>query len=196
VFLKYRHKQPAKPQHSPHKHWEIVYGVKDQQAPEEDTSPHLDTTGIKRVQGIVGSFLYYAWAINNKLLVALSTIGMQHMKAMTNTLAAVNQLLDHCNIPFEQNDLPPASNMILAAHSNASFLSELNSGSQAGAHIFLSKDDPIPQHNGPILTIAQLIKFVMALAAKTKLSAMYNTARDMVPLQNTLAEMGWPRPNH
>ena len=34
----------------------------------------------------------------------------------------------------------------------------------------------------------------MASAAKAELAALYITARDMVPMRNTLAEMGWPQP--
>eukprot|EP00804_Cyclotella_cryptica_P015406 CCRYP_008021-RA/>CCRYP_008021-RA protein AED:0.60 eAED:0.60 QI:0/-1/0/1/-1/0/1/0/61 len=46
--------------------------------------------------------------------------------------------------------------MILAAHSDASYLTEPGSRSRAGAHIFLSEDDPVPRHNMPVLTISQL----------------------------------------
>ena len=87
-----------------------------------------------------------------------------------------------------------ASNMILSAHSDASFLTEPGSRSRAGAYIFLAEDEPIPRVNGPILSIAQIIKFVMASAAEAELAALYITARDMVPIRNTLAEMGWPQP--
>ena len=59
-----------------------------------------------------------------------------------------------------------ASNMILAAHSDACFRNESKGRSQAGAHIFLSEDDPIPRWNGPILSIAQVIKLVMNSAAE------------------------------
>ena len=38
-----------------------------------------------------------------------------------------------------------ASNMILAAHSDAGFNNESKGRSRAGAHIFLSEDDPIPR---------------------------------------------------
>jgi hypothetical protein len=72
VLLKYSHKKPAKPQQSPHKHRDIVYGAKLQLIPDNDTSPPLNTAGIKRIQGIVGSLLYHARAVDNKLLVALS----------------------------------------------------------------------------------------------------------------------------
>ena len=84
--------------------------------------------------------------------------------------------------------------MILAAHSDASYLTEVGSRSRAGAHIFLSENDPIPRHNMPILTISQIIKYVMASAAEAELAALYITARELIPLRNTLEEMGWPQP--
>eukprot|EP00804_Cyclotella_cryptica_P018740 CCRYP_007222-RA/>CCRYP_007222-RA protein AED:0.44 eAED:0.44 QI:0/0/0/1/0/0/2/0/167 len=152
--------------------------TKEQLLLDKDTSPPLDTAGIKRIQGIVGSLLYYARAGDNKLLVALSTISLQQTAATQNTATADG--LTYC-----------ASSMILAAHSDASYLTEAGSRSQAGAHIFLSENDPIPRHNMPILTISQIIKYVMASAAKAELAALYITARELIPLRNALEEMGW-----
>jgi hypothetical protein len=60
VLLKYKHTRPAKPQHSPHKHCEIVYGAKQQLTPNIDAGTPLDDAGIKHVQGVVDSLLYYA----------------------------------------------------------------------------------------------------------------------------------------
>jgi hypothetical protein len=84
--------------------------------------------------------------------------------------------------------------MVLAAHSDASYLTETKARSRAGAHIFLSEDDPIPRNNGPVLTLSQVLKFVMASAAEAELAALYNTAREMIPLRNALEEMGWKQP--
>ena len=50
-----------------------------------------------------------------------------------------------------------ASEMILAAHSDVSYLSEPKARSRADAHIFLSEDLADPPNNGAILTIAQII---------------------------------------
>ena len=47
----------------------------------------------------------------------------------------------------------------------------------AGAHTFLSEDDPEPRWNGKILTIAQIIKFSMTSAAKAELGALYVTSK-------------------
>ena len=92
LLLKYNHTPPRKPQHSTHKHRDITYGAKMQLTPEEDTSPPLDAAGVKRIQGIIGSLLYYARAVDNKLLTTLSTIGAQQAKATENTRKAVDQM--------------------------------------------------------------------------------------------------------
>ena len=52
----------------------------------------------------------------------------------------------------------------------------------------------MPSLNGPVLTIAQIIKNVMYLAAEAELSGLFICAKAMIPLRNTLIEMGWPKP--
>ena len=194
LLLKYNHPRPKKPQHSPHAHREIIYGAKEQLAPDADTSPPLSEEGVKRIQGIIGSLLYYARAVDNKLLATLSTISAQQSKATENTAKAVNQLLDYVTTYPSDGITYRASGMVLAAHSDASYLTEQQARSRAGAHIFLAEDDPIPRQNGPVLTLSQIIKYVMASAAEAELAALYNTAREMIPLRNALEEMGWKQP--
>jgi hypothetical protein len=146
-----------------------------------------------RVQKIVGSLLNYARVVDNKLLVALSAIGAHQAKATVATEQAVDLLLDYvANYP---NDgiVYQASNMILCAHADAGFLNKTNSHSRAGAHNYLLEDDPFPQCNGAILSIAQIIKFVMALATESELAALFITAREMIPHCQTLIAMGWPQ---
>ena len=79
-----------------------------------------------------------------------------------------------------------ASDIILAAHYNSGFHSESKGRSQAGAHIFLSEDEPIPWWNGPILSITQVIKFVTTSAAEDELAALYITAQKLVLMRQTL----------
>ncbi len=75
--------------------------------------------------------------------------------------------------------------MILCAHSNAGFLNETDSRSRAGAHILLSENKPLKQFNGAVLSIAQIIKFVMASAAKSELAALFcHSERDDSPQAN------------
>jgi hypothetical protein len=86
-----------------------------------------------------------------------------------------------------------ASNMILCAHADAIFLNKTNSYSRAGSHIYLLEDNLFPRFNGVILSIAQIIKFIMALAAKSELAALFITAQEMIPHHQTLIAMGWPQ---
>jgi hypothetical protein len=135
LLLRCNHPKPCKPQHSPHAH-----------------SAPLNDKGIKCIQGIIRSLLYCAQAVDNKFLATLSTINSQQANATENTAKAVNQLLDYVATYPAGGITYRASSMVLAAHSDASFLTEMSSRSQAGAHIFLSKDDPIPQS---VLTISR-----------------------------------------
>eukprot|EP00804_Cyclotella_cryptica_P027779 CCRYP_009192-RA/>CCRYP_009192-RA protein AED:0.44 eAED:0.44 QI:0/-1/0/1/-1/1/1/0/140 len=95
--------------------------------------------------------------------------------------------------------------MILSAQSDAAYLNASKSRSRAGAHIMCSENDPVPSHNGPVVTIAQIIKFVTSSAAESKLAVLFICAKEMVPLhlkgkeaktetKQSLLEMGWPQP--
>ena len=194
LLLKYGHPIPAKPQHSPHKHIPISYGAKQQFSPEADTSQPLDEAGIKRVQGIVGALLYCGRAVNDKILVALSDIGSQQAIATQHTKDAVTHLLDYVATYPNDGITYRASDMVLASHSDASYLNVSKSRSRGGSYIFCSKNDAIPKLNGSILTLAKIIKFVMSSAAEAELAALFMTAKEMVPLRRTLVEMGWPQP--
>ena len=81
--------------------------------------------------------------------------------------------------------------MILAAHVDKGFLNESKARIRAGTHIFLSENDLKPKLNGPVLTIAQIIKYVMASAAESEMAALYITAKIIILLRNAFIEMGW-----
>jgi hypothetical protein len=122
--------------------------------------------------------------------VALSAICSQQASATDDTNKAIHQLLDYCATYPNNGILYRSSNIVLATHSDAGFANETKSRSRAGAHIFLSENDPIPRWNGPVLTIAQIMKYVVSLAAEANMTALFLTAKEMVPLRNILTEMG------
>ena len=194
LLLKEGWKKPATPQLSPHKHREIIYGAKQQLSAEADDSPPLNVKGIRRIQRIVGALLYYARAVDNKLLCALSAIGSRQAAATEKTNVAVAQLLDYVATYPDDGIIYRPSDMVLCAHSDAGFHNETRGRSRNGAHIFLSEDDPSPKWNGPLLTLAGIMKTVLASASEAELGALYETARTMVPLRQALIEMGWPQP--
>ena len=52
----------------------------------------------------------------------------------------------------------------------------------------------MPQWNGPVLTLAKIIKFVMPSASEAELGTMFITTQEMVAMRQTLQEMKWPQP--
>ena len=84
--------------------------------------------------------------------------------------------------------------MVLAVHSDASYLSESKARSRAGRYFFMSKDVSFPSNNGVVLNIAQIMKTIMSLAAKSEIGAMYVNTREAVPARQSLNEMGHRQP--
>jgi hypothetical protein len=113
---------------------------------------------------------------------------------MLHTQQLVKTLLN--NVATNPNDgiVYRASDMVLCAHADAGYLNKIQSRSRAGAHIYFSEDNPTPRFNGKVLTLANIIKFIMALAAKAELAALFIAACKMVPHRQTLMDMGWPQP--
>jgi hypothetical protein len=194
LLIKFKHPRPTKPRCSPYKCLPIAYGAKAQLTSEADTSDLLEDHHKRRIQEIIGLLLYYARAVDNKLLVALSAIAARQSYATVATEQAVHLLFDYVAIYPSDGIIYQSSDMILCAQADAGFLNETNSRSWAGAHIYLSKNDPFPRFNGAVLSIAQIIKFVMASAAEAELAALFVSAREMILHRQTLIDMGLPQP--
>ncbi len=87
-----------------------------------------------------------------------------------------------------------ASKMVLVGHSNASYLLESKEHSCVGGHFFLSANTAEPPNNGAVLSIAQIIKNVMSLAAEAELSTLFINFREAILARHTLEEMGHKQP--
>jgi hypothetical protein len=95
LLIKFKHPCPTKPRLSPYKCAPIAYGIKTQLAPETDLSELLNENHKQCIQEIIDSLLYYAHAVDNKLLVTLSAVAARQAKATVATKQAVNLLLDY-----------------------------------------------------------------------------------------------------
>ncbi len=107
----------------------------------------------------------------------VSAIATRQACATVATEQAVHLLLDYVATYPSDRIVYRSSDMVLCAHADVGFLNETNSRSRAGAHIYLSENDPFPRFNGAVLSIAQIIKFVMASAAKAELTSLFVTAQ-------------------
>ena len=82
-------------------------------------SPPLFTEGVKRIQGIMGVLLYYARAVDNKLLATLITLSSQQATTAEATNVAMNKLLDYLATYPDDGTTYWARDMILCAHIEA-----------------------------------------------------------------------------
>jgi hypothetical protein len=194
ALIRFQHAPPTKPQHQPYTHNKPTYGATKQYAETIDTSPPLSKEDKKYVQEVVGTFLYHARCVNSTMLTALGSIATQQANPTKNTMIKVKQFLDYASTHPDAIVTYHASEMVLTAHSDASYLLEANARSQAGGHFFMSSDTLFPHNNGKVLTIAQIIKAVMSLAAKAKIGALYINCWEAVPAHHTLEFLGHPQP--
>jgi hypothetical protein len=95
LLQKYKHQMPKKLQHCPYTPAPKQYGAAAQTQLPTDISPKLSDVEIKEIQRIIGSILYYAWAVNITVLMALSSIASKQMRGTMNTIAKAKHLLDY-----------------------------------------------------------------------------------------------------
>ena len=180
--------------HQPHKHVLPVYGRTIQYAKEPDTSPKIGEAEKKFVQQVTGTFLYYARAVDPTMLVALSAIAADQADPTEATLEKAKYFLDYVATHPDAVLTYKKSQMILALHSDASYLTEPRARSRAGGHFYMSNNEEIPPNNGAILNIAQIIKNVMTSAADAEIGALYINTRQAIPARYQLEEMGHKQP--
>ena len=141
------------------------------------------------IQQVLGTLLYYARAVNPTILVALSAITSEQAYPTRATMKKVDQFLDYA-ASHEQAVLTyEASDMVLAVHSDASYLSESKARSRAGGNFFMSKDVSFPPNTGAVLNIAQIMKKIMSSAAEAEIGAIYVNSREAVPDRQSLNEI-------
>ena len=109
-------------------------------------------------------------------------------------MTKVKQLLDYASTHPDAIVTYTVSNMLLAGHSDVSYLSETNARIRSGGHFFMSADSPDFLNNDDVLTIAQIIKAVMFSSAKAELGTLFINCREAIPAQLPLEEMGHKQP--
>ena len=190
----FHHAHPKQTQDQPHPHAKPMYGAKAHYAAGEDTSPAVSAAEKKFIQEVTGTFLYYARAIDATMLPALGSIDTQQSSPTENTLKKVMHFLDYAASHPDAIITYHASDMVLVAHSDASYLSESKARSRTGGHFFMSSDDAVRANNGAVITVSQIIKAVMSSAAEAELGALFINCREAIPARHALEEMGHKQP--
>jgi len=190
---RFGHNDPT-PSDSPHKRVPPQHRAKVQMT-SLDTSPPLDATASTRIREIVGVFLCYARAIDNIMLVALGTVASQQVSATEATAHACIDLLNYAATHPQDIVKYFSSNMVLYNHTDASYLSEPNAYSQAAGFFWLSTHPDklnglTTPLNGALHVLTGIMCNVLSSAAEAETGSAFINAEAVVPLRQSLHEMG------
>ena len=200
VLLKLCNGRRHKKQDSPHPYNTPQYGKQTQIAPNIPETPEIDQNEMKLIERVIGNFLYYGRAVDNTMLVACNSIAVNKKYGMKKTLNAVSQLLDYAATHRDAKITYRASDMILKAHVDASYLSELEGKSRAAGYHFLGNkyapgNEPDDEINGPVAVVVTVLKNVVSSAAEAEVGSVFVNLKDMaVHLRIILEDMGHPQP--
>ena len=191
---KFQHPTPKKLQDSPYPATVKQYGLKVQLTDPIDTSACLPTHEIKRLQQIIGTFLFYSRAINPTLLTALSELSSAQATATKATKCACQQFLDYCASHPDGSICYHEGDMILKLHSDSSYLNAVGARSRQGGHLYLGNKSEPDILNGAVLNLAAIMKMVLSSAAEAVFCALFHNTKEATPLHTTLEELGHPQP--
>jgi hypothetical protein len=83
---------------------------------------------------VIGVLLYYGRAVDSTILVGLNSLAAAQSKPTAHTMSLVKWLLDYVATNPDTILTYEKSNMVLAMHSDASYLSKPLAQSQVGGH--------------------------------------------------------------
>ncbi len=111
-------------QHAQYQSAPIQYGAKKQYATQESMAPLLDDKAKRFLQQVCSKFLFLGRAVDSTLLCPISTIALQSSKPTEDTMQQILQLLDYLATQKDAVLSYHARDMVLAIHSNVSYLSK------------------------------------------------------------------------
>jgi hypothetical protein len=182
TLVRFGHVPPTKPQMQPHPHTIPTHGITVQYAKAIDSSPAVTKDEEKYICQVIGILLYYGRAFDSTILVGLSSLAVAQAKPTKHNVFLIKWLLDYAATNPDAILTYNKSNMVLAVHSDAFYLSEPSACSHVGGHFFCSANvDDLP-NNGAVLNISKILKAVMSSAVKAKLGALYINAHEAIPM--------------
>ena len=194
MLKKLQHPSPKKPQYAPHQWVQPIYGRRLQMTPVDDSDP-LPREGIRKVQSIVGSILYYARALDSTMLPSLNDIGSKQASATTDTEKQCTMLLDYAATYPNAKIRFYASDMNLQADSDAAYLVLPSARSRYAGYFYLGTlKSTNGRLNGAILVVCKSIRSVVASAAEAETGGLFYNGQDAIIIRHSLEALGHPQP--
>ena len=120
----------------------------------------------------------------------MSSIASRQFKGIENMEKEVNKFLDYCATHPNAGVRFVTSDMMLALHSYASYLSARKSKSKAAGQFLLGKQNIESFNNGAIMTLSKIIKHVMSSYSEAETAAILYHCKAALPLRVSIEEMG------
>ena len=120
------------------------------------------------------------------MLTSLTSIEAQQANPTEQTMQNFKQLLD-CVASHPDAFLTyQSSDMVLAGHIDALYLSKTKSCSRADGHLFMSNNTRFQPNNSAVFMISKIVKAVMSLAAENELGALFINCKEAMPAHQVL----------
>ena len=118
---------------------------------ERITKPELSPAGIKHIQDVIGTFAWYSRASEPTMTVTLSYMeSQQTTETERKLIKEVKHFLDYCATHPNAGIMYVGIDMILALHSDASYLLEPNSKRREAGYFYLTRTREEACNNGVI----------------------------------------------
>ena len=176
--------------------WQYIppnYGKREPQLAPIDSSAPLSAAQKLEIQGIVGTALYYARAVDPTLLPVANELASQQANPTLKVQQAANRFLSYCSAQRDNQITYHACDMALHIHVDASYLSRSHARSVAGAIFFLGNYSQPTRINGTIHAMSSIIPCIVASAAEAEYAAMFAGAQHGAYLSIVLTDLGYPQ---
>ena len=195
ALSKYNHPTPLRPQYAPHCWTQPAYGQKVQLAPQSDTTALLDTKDKRRIQSVVGTFLFYGRAVEPTVLTALNDIATVQSQPTTDTFKKTQMLLDYLATYPRAKLRFYAGDMKLHIESDAAYLVLPGAKSRVAGYFYL-RSPPHPSklypksYNAPIHVECATLKNVVSSAAEAECGGLFHNCCTAIGIRTALIGMG------
>ena len=184
----------SKPTHSPAPFEPPLYGRHVQFTP-TDESPPASPAETTYIQEVIGTFLYYARAVDCTMLTTLNKLASRQSKPTTALYRDVQHFLQYAATYPNAAVTYTASDMRLVLWSDGSYLSESLSRSRAGGYHYLTGNgDPLLEPpNGAIEAISTIIPTVVSAASEAEYAGLFINGQAATSTRQTLEDLGYPQ---
>ena len=184
------------PKYATHRWTPKAYGQQVHLDSLEDTSEILSETEKNKIQRVVGSFLYYARAINNTIHIAINDIAAIQASPTNKTKDTTIMLMDYLHTHPNAKIRYLPSDIQLYVDSDAAYLVATKAKSRITGHFYLSDQYntspkiPGPRLNGPAHIECQLLKHVLTSASEAETSGVFLHCKAAIGIKKILEALG------